>query len=72
MPTGLPPLEADQTYQLWSMDNGTPISLGLLGADPTVAVVGASGHPDQLAITAEPAGGSPGPTSNPVVVGTLS
>ncbi|HEY5155824.1 MAG TPA: hypothetical protein VIJ47_13875 [Acidimicrobiales bacterium] len=38
----------------------------------TVAVVGARGHPDQLAISAEPAGGSTGPTSNPVVVGTLS
>ena len=72
LPSSLAPLSPDQTYQLWSVDGGKPVSLGLLGGDPTVAVVGASGNPDQLAITAEPVGGSPAPTSNPVVVGTLS
>jgi len=72
LPSGLAPLSSDETYQIWSVDNGKPVSLGLLGADPAVAVVGASGNPDQLAITAEPAGGSTGPTSNPVAVGTLS
>ena len=72
LPTGLPPLGSDRTYQLWSVDGGTPISLGLLGADPTVAVVGTGGSPSQLAITAEPASGSTGPTSNPVATGTLA
>lgn len=70
-PSGLPALDADQTYQLWSVDGGTPISLGLLGSDPTVAVVGTGTSPSQLAVTAEPAGGSTGPTSNPIAVGTV-
>jgi hypothetical protein len=72
LPTGLPALGSDRTYQLWSIDGGTPISLGLLGSDPTVAVVGTGGSPSQLAITAEPASGSTGPTSNPVAVGTIA
>ena len=71
-PSGLPALDAGQTYQLWSVDGGTPISLGLLGSDPTVAIVGTGTSPSQLAITAEPAGGSTGPTSNPVAVGTVA
>jgi anti-sigma-K factor RskA len=71
-PTGLPALGSDQTYQLWSVDGGTPVSLGLLGADPSVAVVGTGASPRQLAVTAEPAGGSTAPTSNPVASGTVA
>ena len=72
VPTGLPALGSDRTYQLWSVDGGPPISLGLLGSDPTIAVVGTGGSPGQLAITIEPASGSTAPTSNPVAVGTLA
>ncbi len=72
VPTGLPALGSDRTYQLWSVDGGTPISLGLLGSAPTIAVVGTGGSPSQLAITVEPASGSTGPTSNPVATGTLA
>jgi len=71
VPTGMPALDTDQTYQLWSVEDGTPISLGLLGSDPTVTIVGTGTTPSQLAVTTEPAGGSTSPTSNPVAVGTV-
>jgi anti-sigma-K factor RskA len=71
-PDGLAALPADKTYQLWSVDGATPVSLGLLGADPAVAVVGTGDAVQKMAITAEPASGSPGPTTEPVATGTLA
>ncbi len=68
----LPALADGTTYQLWGVDGGTPVSLGLLGSDPKVSVVGVDSQVTTLAITAEPAGGSAGPTSTPVMSGTLS
>lgn len=68
--TGLEPLPADQTYQLWLVPNGeeTPISSGLVSVESSDTVV----VPVELAIGAnefsavgfsvEPAGGSPAPT----------
>jgi anti-sigma-K factor RskA len=68
----MPGTDAEHTYQLWSVDGGTPVSLGLLGPDPTTAMVGVDGHVHQLAVTLEPAGGSAGPTTTPMASGTLS
>jgi anti-sigma-K factor RskA len=67
----LPALPADQTYQLWAVDGGTPVSLGLLGHDPTMSVVGVDGRVENLAITIESAGGSAAPTQTPMASGTL-
>ena len=68
----LPALPEGQTYQLWSVDGGTPVSLGLLGSDPVMSVVGVDSAVSALAITTEPAGGSAGPTTTPMASGTLS
>ena len=68
----LPALPDGQTYQLWSVDGGTPVSLGLLGSDPVMSVVGVDSSVSALAITTEPAGGSAGPTTTPMASGTLS
>jgi anti-sigma-K factor RskA len=60
------------TYQLWEIDGDTPKSIGLMQADAgghAVAVVpfdGARAH--TLAITIEPRGGSPQPTSDPIFI----
>lgn len=56
----LPKLTADQTYQLWGIIAGQPISLGLLGPAPDQATftVAGSSAPTQLGVTVEPAGGS--------------
>ena len=61
---GLPPVEPDHTYQLWRTDQGSPVSLGVLGtgADGAARVElpeGAAG----FAISHEPTtAGSPTPT----------
>lgn len=75
---GLPPAPEGRTYQLWGIGEGAdPVSLGTFQttADGT-AVVRASAPPgvdfDVSAMTEEPAGGSPQPTSTPFLVGTWS
>jgi anti-sigma-K factor RskA len=63
------PLPADRTYQLWSLDGPDPVSLGLLGtgADP-VARVSLPEGTTSVAISDEPAGGSPAPSG--LIAGT--
>jgi len=59
-----PPLPAGRTYQLWSVDGPRPVSLGLVGRG-TGAPVPVTLPPGtrQVAVSAEPAGGSPAPTT---------
>ncbi len=71
MSQSLPALDAGLTYQLWGVDGGTPVSLGLL-ADPTLSVVGVDGDIQRMAITTEPAGGSADPTTTPLASGLLT
>ena len=69
----LPKLGHGETYQLWGIMKGTAISLGLLGAAPhgsTFTIAGTSSTP-QLAVTAEPAGGTVAPTGDIVASGTV-
>ena len=68
----LPPLDSSHTYQLWSAEGGTMVSLGLLGSSPAMSVVGVDPGVHELAITVEPIGGSPGPTAAPMASGTLN
>jgi anti-sigma-K factor RskA len=69
---GLEPLERDQTYQVWAIEGGQPASLGLLGPAPDGEALGATradlSGVEALAVTAEPAGGSIGPTTDPVLL----
>lgn len=62
------PLPRDKTYQLWAVRNGQAVSLGILGGHPRTVVLsfqlGGGGY--TLAMTVEPAGGSPAPTGAPV------
>ncbi len=68
----LPPLDSGHTYQLWSAEGGTMVSLGLLGSAPSMSVVGVDPSVHELAITVEPIGGSPGPTAAPMASGSLT
>lgn len=74
---GLPPLPADRTYQLWLIDGNAPVSAGLLTVDAqgTAIMRITSAQPlsrYRLAgVTIEPAGGSPQPTMQPILVATL-
>ncbi|MCY1159628.1 MAG: anti-sigma factor [Citricoccus sp.] len=67
----LPAPEGERVYQLWTLEGDqAPRSAGLLDLDDGLALVRLSEVPPAaaLAVTLEPAGGSPAPTSDPVVV----
>jgi anti-sigma-K factor RskA len=69
----LPVLRPSETYQLWGVVNGQPISLGLLGGSPSESVftLAGSAMPSQLRITVEPTGGSVVPSGAAVAVGQV-
>lgn len=61
----VPELGPDRTYQLWGIDDGKPVSLGVLGTDFKVAGFSVGRGFDQLALTEEAAGGAAQPTMSP-------
>lgn len=73
----LPPLPTDQTYQVWLIKDNQRVSGGLLQPDSRGASTLLFRAPepmgafDAIGITQEPAGGSPAPTSPPVIKGNL-
>jgi anti-sigma-K factor RskA len=69
----MPTLPSDETYQLWGVVNGQPISLGLLGRSPHSGAFTLAGNPapSKLGITVEPAGGSVVPSSPMVASATV-
>jgi len=74
--TGLPAVPADKTYQLWAIANNQPRSLGELpdaaAGKPQVVTARPNAGETVLAITAEPAGGSPKPTTDILWQATLA
>jgi anti-sigma-K factor RskA len=72
----LPPAGAGRTYQLWAIAGGAPVSLGTFNTMPGGELRASFTVPAGVeiatgAITEEPAGGSPQPTSAPFLVGNL-
>ncbi|KJL35214.1 Anti-sigma-K factor rskA [Microbacterium azadirachtae] len=70
---GLEPLDSARTYELWFVRGDTPVSAGVFAAEPgtTTAQLRGSMHAgDAIAVTIEPAGGSPTgtPTTQPIIV----
>lgn len=70
----LPPAAAGRTYQLWGIADSKPVSLGTFntGADGRATVTLPIDSTDRFqlsAITDEPAGGSPQPTTTPFIAG---
>ncbi|MGQ0561378.1 MAG: anti-sigma factor, partial [Gemmatimonadota bacterium] len=70
----LPPAAAGRVYQLWGIADGVPVSLGTFntGADGRAAValpLNTDARFTLGAITDEPAGGSPQPTTTPFAAG---
>ncbi|KTR94571.1 hypothetical protein NS220_08730 [Microbacterium testaceum] len=70
---GMPALSDDQTYELWFVRGETPIAAGIFETDAAgraTAILDGEFHSgDTIAVTIEPAGGSPDgtPSSAPVV-----
>jgi hypothetical protein len=70
---GLPALPAGETYQLWAMIDGQPISVAVLGSHPATVAFSLDGAATTkaFAVTVEPAGGSVAPTRPPVASTTI-
>lgn len=72
----LPALAPDQTYQLWLIQGEAALSAGVFDAAQARSYEFAPPQPldavDALAISTEPAGGSPAPTTPPIAVGSLA
>lgn len=64
---GVPVLPASQTYELWFMGPAKPRSAGLVRDSGTPVIATGLGDATQVGVTVEPAGGSPQPTSVPVL-----
>jgi hypothetical protein len=69
----LSPLPSSETYQLWGVVGREEISYGLMGSDPAAVIAFRAGSGVQdLAVTAEEAGGVVTTSNSPVVVGPIS
>jgi anti-sigma-K factor RskA len=69
----LPVLPSSETYQLWSIQKGSPVSIGVMGPSPHAVAftfVSSTG-PSKLAVTIEPAGGSLTPAKSLVASGEV-
>jgi anti-sigma-K factor RskA len=71
--SALPTLSSKDTYQLWAVVSGQPISLGLMGRDPNQVSFTLAGarRPATLGLTVEPASGSVVPSSTMLASGTV-
>jgi anti-sigma-K factor RskA len=73
---GLPSLPAGKVYQLWVIVGSTPVSAGTFSPDANgrvqtvVATPDIAALPGIVAVTLEPAGGLPKPSTDPILVGT--
>ncbi|MEW2635316.1 anti-sigma factor [Streptomyces sp. NPDC048389] len=67
----LPAPGAGKTYQLWLDHDGTMRPAGLIHGDGTVILTGNPADAGAVGLTLEPAGGSPQPTTAPLLLMTL-
>ena len=66
----VPDAGRERAYQLWAIDGVKPRSLGVIdGSGRVVRIVDDPGTADRYAVTIEAEGGSPVPTTDPVLVG---
>ncbi|MER5740023.1 anti-sigma factor [Streptomyces sp. NPDC002262] len=66
--TGLPTPAEGTTYQLWLDHDGTMRPAGFIGSDGTVPLAGDIAGAGAVGLTLEPAGGSPQPTTDPLLL----
>lgn len=69
VPQGLRPAGPEKTHQLWLIGPDGARSAGLLGRTPVVRATDPGAT--KLGVTIEPRGGSPQPTSDPILLLTL-
>ena len=72
---GLADVGDDETYELWLIDADGPRPAGLFrpdGGEATFVVPADFGGLEAVGVTVEPAGGSPQPTGDILILGTTS
>jgi anti-sigma-K factor RskA len=67
----LPPLQPDRTYELWFLQGNKPVPAGTFLSGAVLTLPALPSGTTALAITVEPHGGSPAPTSSPIMIGTV-
>ena len=68
--SGVPPLPAGKTYQVWVIDGGRPVSGGLFApaaGTQAIPVAGSVRNGSVVAVTVEDDGGAQAPTGEPVI-----
>ncbi|MGW1928591.1 anti-sigma factor [Streptomyces sp. NPDC001919] len=68
---GLPAPGAGKTYQLWLDHDGTMVPAGFIDDNGTVLLTGNPADAGAVGLTLEPAGGSPRPTTDPLLLMAL-
>jgi hypothetical protein len=71
--SNMPALTRNDTYQLWAIVNGSPVSIGVMGSSPghVTFTMASSPAPSELAVTVQSAGGSLTPAKNFVASGPV-
>ncbi|HVY55949.1 MAG TPA: anti-sigma factor [Thermodesulfobacteriota bacterium] len=75
--SSIPMPKKGMTYQLWAIENGKPVSMGVFDVDPSgssmmeLKPMPEHDGPMQFAVTLEPAGGMPQPTGAMYLYGSL-
>jgi hypothetical protein len=71
--SSMPTLASTETYQLWGLVKGSPVSIGVMGAKPghVTFTMDSSPLPSELAVTVQKAGGSLTPAKNFVASGPV-
>jgi hypothetical protein len=70
----MPALTPNNTYQLWAIVKGSPVSIGVMGSKPgqVTFTMASSPAPSELAVTVQQAGGSLTPAKNFVASGPVT
>jgi hypothetical protein len=71
--SNMPALPSSETYQLWGIVNGSPVSIGVMGSTPHAVAftLATTPGPTKIGVTVEPAGGSLTPTKGMVASGEV-
>lgn len=68
----LPSIPSEKQYQLWALVDGKPVSAGMIDMNKTAQSFTNIANVQAFAISLEPKGGSPQPTTTPLTLGKLS
>jgi anti-sigma factor RsiW len=71
VPGRMPALPSSQTFQAWALVGSKYVSLGVLGRAPGYVALQLQPGMSRVLVNTEPLGGSPQPTTSPIISGAL-